>query len=65
MTIAQLISALFNLGATTNFLNSNSAARDFWLVFLLAVVAGVVYFSLRTVRRRREHTHPFGHSLHN
>jgi hypothetical protein len=65
MTIAQLLSALFNLGATTNFWNSNTAARDFWLVFLAAVVAGIVYVSLRTVRHRREHTHPFGHSLHN
>jgi hypothetical protein len=65
MTIAQLFSALFNLGATTNFRNSNTAARDFWLIFLAAVVAGIVYFSLRAVRHRREHTHPFGHSLDN
>jgi len=65
MTIAQLFSALFNLGATTNFWNSNTAARDFWLVFLAAVVAGIAYVSLRALRHRREHTHPFGHSLHN
>ena len=64
MTFAQLFSALFNLGATTNFWNSSTAARDFWLLFSAAVVAGVVYFSLRAVRHRREHTHPFGHSLH-
>ena len=30
-----------------------------------AVLAGLVYAALRTVRHRREHTHPFGHSLHN
>ncbi len=63
MTFAQLFSALFNLGATTNFWNSTTAAKDFWLVFSAAVVAGIIYVSLRTARHRREHTHPFGHSL--
>jgi hypothetical protein len=64
MTIAGLLSALFNLGAQTDFWNSNQAARDFWLVFAAAVVAGVVYFSLRTarIRRSRGPQHPFGHS---
>jgi hypothetical protein len=65
MTIAGLLSALFNLGAQTDFWNSNQAARDFWLIFAAAVVAAVVYFSLRTVRIRRSRgpQHPFGHSL--
>jgi hypothetical protein len=63
MTIAQLISALFNLNAQTDFWNSNTAARDFWVIFAVAVVAAIVYFSLRTLRHRRRHTHPFGHSL--
>jgi hypothetical protein len=65
MTFAQLFSALFNLGASTNFWNSNTAARDFWLIFSAALVAGIVYVSLRMARHRREHTHPFGHSLRN
>jgi hypothetical protein len=63
MTIGQLISALFNLNAQTDFWNSNAAARDFWVIFAAAVVAAIVYFSLRTLRHRRQHTHPFGHSL--
>jgi hypothetical protein len=63
MTIAGLLSALFNLGAQTGFWNSNQAARDFWLIFGAAVVAAIVYFSLRTMRHRREQHHPFGHSL--
>ena len=63
MTIAQLFSALFNLGAQTDFWNSTAAARDFWLIFGAVVVAAIVYFSLRSARRRRQHTHPFGHSL--
>ena len=63
MTIAQLVSALFNLNAQTDFWNSNTAARDFWLIFAAAVVAAIVYFSLRSLRHRRQHTHPFGHSL--
>jgi hypothetical protein len=65
MTIAGLLSALFNLGAQTDFWNSNQAARDFWLIFAAAVVAGVVYLSLRTarIRRSRGPQHPFGHSL--
>ena len=64
MTIAGLLSALFNLGAQTNFWNSNQAARDFWLVFAAIVVAGIVFFTLRSMRHRRERQHPFGHSLH-
>jgi hypothetical protein len=64
MTIQQLLSALFNLGAQTDFWNSNAAARDFWLVFGALVIAAIVLFSLRTARHRRERQHPFGHSLH-
>jgi hypothetical protein len=65
MTIAGLLSALFNLGAQTGFWNSNQAARDFWLIFAAACVAAVVYFSLRAerIRRSRGRQHPFGHSL--
>jgi hypothetical protein len=65
MTIAGLLSALFNLGAQTDFWNSNQAARDFWLIFAALCVAVVVYFSLRTARSRRLRGphHPFGHSL--
>jgi hypothetical protein len=62
MTIAGLLSALFNLGAQTDFWNSNQAARDFWLVFAVALIAGIAYFSLRLVRHRRR-GRPFGHSL--
>jgi hypothetical protein len=63
MTIAGLISALFNLGAQTNFWNSTQAARDFWLIFAAVVVAAIVYFSLRSARHRRHRGQPFGHSL--
>jgi hypothetical protein len=63
MTIAGLLSALFNLGAQTNFWNSNQAARDFWLVFAAAVVAAIVYLGVRSVRHRRHRGQPFGHSL--
>jgi hypothetical protein len=63
MTIAQLFSSLFNLGAQTDFWNSSAAARDFWLAFAVVVVAAIVYFTLRTMRRRRNRQHPFGHSL--
>jgi hypothetical protein len=63
MTIAGLLSALFNLGAQTDFWNSNQSARDFWLIFGVAVLAAIVYFSLRAMRHRRERNHPFGHSL--
>ncbi len=63
MTIAQLFSALFNLGAQTDFWNSNAAARDFWLVFAAAVVCAVAYLTLRTMRQRRHRGRPFGHSL--
>jgi hypothetical protein len=66
MTIANLLSALFNLGAQTNFWNSNSAARDFWLIFAAGVVAAVVYFTVRTLRDHRiRRGHEFGHSFHN
>jgi hypothetical protein len=64
MTIAQLLSSLFNLGAQTDFWNSNSAARDFRLIFAAALVAAIVYVSLRTLRHRRHRGQPFGHSLH-
>jgi hypothetical protein len=64
MTISQLLSALFNLGAQTGFWNSNSAARDFWLVFTAAVVAAIAYACLRTARHRRHRGQPFGHGLH-
>jgi hypothetical protein len=63
MTIAGLLSALFNLGAQTNFWNSNQAARDFWLVFAAAVVAAIVYLGVRSARHRRHRGQPFGHSL--
>jgi len=65
MTIQGLLSTLFNLGAQTDFWNSNRAARDFWLVFAAAVVVAIVYFTLRAVRNRRRHAHqhPFGRSL--
>jgi hypothetical protein len=63
MTIAGLLSALFNLGAQSSFWNSNQAARDFWLIFGAAVVAAIVYFSLRSARQRRHRGQPFGHSL--
>jgi asparagine N-glycosylation enzyme membrane subunit Stt3 len=62
MTIAQLLSSLFNLGAQTDFWNSNAAARDFWIAFAVALVAGVVYFSSRKVRRSRR-GHRFGNSI--
>lgn len=62
MTIAQLLSSLFNLGAQTDFWNSNAAARDFWIVFAVALAAAVVYFFARKVRRRRR-GHRLGHSL--
>ncbi len=65
MTIAQLLRALFNLGAQTDFWNSAQAARDFWLVFGTAIVLGILYASARGIRRRRlhPHDHPFGHSF--
>ena len=63
MTIAQLLRALFNLGAQSNFWNSSAAAGLFWIVFGTAVVAAIVYFSLRPApqRRSRHHFHRFGH----
>ena len=65
MTIGQMLSALFNLGAHTNFWNSNSAARDFWFIFAVAVVAGIVYASVRSVRGRRlrRDSQRFGHTF--
>jgi hypothetical protein len=63
MTIAQLLSGLFNLGAQTDFWNSMPAARLFWLVFAGIVVAAAAYFSLRRHRRPRR-GHRFGHTLH-
>jgi hypothetical protein len=65
MTIAGLLSALFNLGAQTDFWNSNQAARDFWLIFGAAVILAIAYVTIRAIRHRRmHHGQPFGHSLH-
>ena len=63
MTITHLLRQLFNLGAQTDFWNSSAAARDFWLVFGAAVVGTIAYFGLHALQRRRERTHPFGHSF--
>jgi len=63
MTIAALLSALFNLGAQTDFWNSTSAARDFWLIFAGGLVATAANFGLRAIRNRRNHHgRPFGHT---
>ena len=64
MTIGQLLSHLFNLGAQTGPWTSATAARDFWTIFAAGVVVAVVYFSLRAIaHRRRHHGQPFGHSF--
>jgi len=63
MTHERLVAALFNLGAHSDFLNSKDAARDFWLVFAVAAVCAIAYFTLRTARRNRRRGRPFGHSL--
>jgi hypothetical protein len=64
MTIRQLLSGLFNLGAQTDFWNSTPAARLFWLSFAAAVVIAVGYLALGALRHRRRRGQPFGHSLH-
>ncbi len=47
MNIEQLLSALFNLGAQTDFWNSNAAARDFWSIFGAVVAIGIVAMIVR------------------
>ena len=64
MTVGQMLSHLFNLGAQAGPWSSAAAARDFWTVFAAAAVVAAVYFGSRAIRdRRRHHGLPFGHSL--
>ena len=64
MTVAQMLSHLFNLGAQTGPWSSAAAARDFWTIFAVGVVVAAVYFGSRAIRdRRRHHGQPFGHSF--
>jgi hypothetical protein len=64
MTVAQMLSHLFNLGAQTGPWTSATAARDFWTVFAAGVVVTAAVFGLRAIRnRRRHHGQPFGHSF--
>jgi hypothetical protein len=56
MTIAELLSQLFNLGAHTDVWNSVQAARDFWLIAGLVVVA-VVAFAVIAANRHRTPRH--------
>jgi hypothetical protein len=53
MSIAQLISALLNLGQETDFWNSSAAARDFWIVFGVAVVIAIAAMAIRSTRDSR------------
>jgi hypothetical protein len=55
MTIAQLLAALFNLDAQTDFWNSGAAARDFWLVFAVVLTALVAYPAVRAKNHRLRH----------
>jgi hypothetical protein len=50
MSIAQLISALLNLGQETGFWNSSAAARDFWILFGVAVVIVIAAMAIRSTR---------------
>ncbi len=64
MTVGQMLSHLFNLGAQTGPWSSMTAAREFWTAFAVVAVVGGAYFVLRAIReRRRHHGLPFGHSL--
>ena len=64
MTVAEMLSQLFNLGAQSGPWTSAAAARDFWMLFAAGTVVAAVYFGLRAIRaRRRHHGHPFGHSF--
>jgi hypothetical protein len=53
MTFPQLIASLLNIGAQTNAFNSNSAAREFWLIFAVGVVIVVAAFAIRSARTPR------------
>jgi hypothetical protein len=50
MTIAQLLSTLFTLGAQTGVWNSNAAARDFWTVFAVIAALCIATFAIRNAR---------------
>jgi hypothetical protein len=59
MTVAELLSNLFNLGQRTDFWNSMRAARDFWMLVALgtacAVVAMVAYHAAHHHVHRLRH----------
>jgi len=61
MTLPQLIGSILNLGAQTNALNSNSAAREFWLIFAVGVVIVLAAFAIRSARTPRPPRLPHHH----
>jgi hypothetical protein len=57
MTIAQLLSSLFNLGAQNGPLTSIQAARDFWTIF--AIIGGMLVATIAI--RSTNHDRPARH----
>jgi hypothetical protein len=53
MSVQQLLNALFNLGAQTDFWNSGAAARDFWISFAILIVLVAGAFAVRNSRPHR------------
>jgi hypothetical protein len=53
MHIAQLLSSLLNLGAQTDFWNSSQAARDFWIIFAVAVALVIAVIAVRSNNHHR------------